>query len=110
MHTRAHMYLPLQCVRHLITCFCCCGLPTHSPPLLIQPPPLPPSPPQPPPPPAPPPPPPPPPPPTMLLPTCSVEDAIACYTAALRLKPNFPDAFSNCVHSRLLLCDWRTRN
>lgn len=38
-----------------------------------------------------------------------VVDAITCYRKALSLKPDFPDAFANLVHSLVFICDWKTR-
>ena len=38
-----------------------------------------------------------------------IEEAIACYRKALELRPYFPDAFSNLIHSLVLVCDWKTR-
>jgi hypothetical protein len=39
-----------------------------------------------------------------------IEEAVVCYRKALELKPYFPDAYSNLVHSLVLVCDWKTRN
>jgi protein O-GlcNAc transferase len=38
-----------------------------------------------------------------------VDDAMQCYRKALELKPAFPDAFANLVHSLSLVCDWTER-
>lgn len=39
-----------------------------------------------------------------------VVQAIACYRKALVLRPNFPDAFANLVHSLVFVCDWSNRD
>lgn len=36
--------------------------------------------------------------------------AIACYRKALTLRPEFPDAFANLVHSLVFVCDWSNRD
>lgn len=36
--------------------------------------------------------------------------AIACYRKALSLRPEFPDAFANLVHSLVFVCDWSNRD
>jgi protein O-GlcNAc transferase len=33
-----------------------------------------------------------------------------CVLRALQLKPEFPDAFANLVHSLMFICDWSTRS
>lgn len=35
--------------------------------------------------------------------------AISCYRKALELRPDFPDAFANLVHSLVFVCDWSSR-
>lgn len=58
---------------------------------------------------------------TPCLPLCSnlagaykdggkIAEAIENYRAALRLRPHFPDAFSNLVHSLVFICDWSNRS
>lgn len=37
------------------------------------------------------------------------EEAIAAYRQALALRPDFPDAFANLVHSMQCVCDWQDR-
>jgi protein O-GlcNAc transferase len=37
------------------------------------------------------------------------DEAIVCYRAALRLRPDFPDAFANLMHSLQCVCDWADR-
>lgn len=39
-----------------------------------------------------------------------IAEAIDNYRAALRLRPQFPDAFSNLVHSLVFICDWSNRS
>lgn len=46
----------------------------------------------------------------VVLSCVQVVDAITCYRKALSLKPDFPDAFANLVHSLVFICDWRTRD
>merc|ERR1712070_861707 len=38
-----------------------------------------------------------------------IDDAITCYRKALSLKPDFPDALANFIHSLVFVCDWRNR-
>ena len=37
------------------------------------------------------------------------DEAIAAYSRALHLRPHFPEAFANLVHSLQSVCDWRHR-
>lgn len=37
------------------------------------------------------------------------DQAIAAYMRALQLKPDFPEAFANLVHSLQSVCEWRDR-
>lgn len=39
-----------------------------------------------------------------------VLQAISCYRKALALRPDFPDAFANLVHSLVFVCDWSNRD
>ncbi|CAN0413635.1 unnamed protein product, partial [Discosporangium mesarthrocarpum] len=39
-----------------------------------------------------------------------IVQAISCYKKALELRPDFPDAFANYVHSLVLVCDWHNRD
>ncbi|CAN0531319.1 unnamed protein product, partial [Ectocarpus sp. 8 AP-2014] len=39
-----------------------------------------------------------------------VLQAIACYRKALSLRPDFPDASANLVHSLVFVCDWSNRD
>lgn len=39
-----------------------------------------------------------------------VLQAITCYRKALSLRPDFPDAFANLVHSLVFVCDWSNRD
>lgn len=37
------------------------------------------------------------------------DQAITSYRRALRLRPDFPEAFANYVHSLCCVCEWRDR-
>lgn len=36
----------------------------------------------------------------------NIPDAIQSYSTALKLKPDFPDAFCNLAHCLQIICDW----
>ena len=36
----------------------------------------------------------------------AVPDAIQAYSTALKLRPDFPDAFCNLAHCLQIICDW----